>query len=75
MKPKAVVKKPAAAKSFVPVQNTSAPRNFGAKKTSGISSADMDLFKNALLEDFRAELGAIKTEIISALQQEISSAQ
>mmetsp|Transcript_131865 Transcript_131865/g.196531 ORF Transcript_131865/g.196531 Transcript_131865/m.196531 type:complete len:432 (-) Transcript_131865:54-1349(-) len=64
-----------AAKSFVPVETTSVPR-FGRKassSSSGLSSADMDLFKNALLSDFRAELNAIKTDIISTLQIEISN--
>jgi len=41
---------------------------------SGISDKDMELFKDALLTDFRAELNAIKTNIIASLQYEIASA-
>jgi len=63
-------------KNFAGPVETSSPTPSLFKRGSvkaGISAEDLGLFKSAIIEDFRAELGAIKDEIIFSLRQELAA--
>ena len=72
--PSSWVPKSQRAPAAEPVAEAAPARKWGAKGAApGFSEAELGLFKSALLNDFRAELGAVKQDIIASLRQEIAN--